>query len=73
MLYGSDLRIRRLSRSCDLVYAITTPSARLQKSLRQSGAAVVMDVIDALWLPWFRQFGWDDLEHMLVDGRWDHL
>ena len=70
VLYGSDLRIRRLSKSCDLVYAITTPSARLQKSLRQSGVAVVMDVIDALWLPWFRQFGWDDLEHMfsMADG-----
>lgn len=70
VLYGSDLRIRRLSRSCDLVYAITTPSARLQHSLRQSGAAVIMDVIDALWLPWFRQFGWDHLEHMLstADG-----
>ncbi len=66
VLYGSDRRIRRLGKSSDLVYAITTPSARLQESLRQSGAAVIMDVVDALWLPWFRQFGWAHLEHLLA-------
>jgi hypothetical protein len=66
VLGSSDLRIRQLSKTSDVVYAITTPSARLQESLRQSGAMVIMDVIDALWLPWFRQGGWHDLEQLLA-------
>lgn len=50
----------------DLVYLLTVPSYRLHHSLcTDLDVPVVFDFIDALWLPWFRQFGWNHLDEML--------
>lgn len=59
-------RIVRLARESDLVYAIGVPSLRLHERLCVlERPRVVMDMIDGLWLPYHRQFGWDALEQML--------
>lgn len=70
VLRVSDRRICRAARSADVVYAITMSSATLQETLVGQGVTYVMDVIDGLWLPWFRQFGWQDFESMVssADG-----
>ncbi len=62
----SDRRIVHAARSADIVYAITMSSERLQAELQQQSVTYVMDIIDGLWLPWFRQFGWEHLEAMLA-------
>jgi glycosyltransferase involved in cell wall biosynthesis len=47
----------RLARRCDVVYLEKTPSAKLVAALRQqSGARLVYDLNDAVWLPWMQRF-----------------
>jgi glycosyltransferase involved in cell wall biosynthesis len=60
----SDRRIQRHAREADIVLAITMSSQSLQNALMRGDATYIMDLIDGLWLPWFRQFGWDNLESM---------
>ena len=64
-------RIISRARGFDLVYVLTVPSERLHERLCElPDTRVVVDLLDALWLPWFRQFGWQHLEETLarVDG-----
>lgn len=50
----------------DLVYILTVPSYRMVRALSDDlEVPVVFDFIDALWLPWFRQFGWKYLDEMV--------
>jgi glycosyltransferase involved in cell wall biosynthesis len=62
----ADRRILRQSAKADIVYTVTTPTAELNQRIQRQGAVLVMDIIDALWLPWFRRFGWQNLESMLA-------
>lgn len=63
-------RIIRQAADCDLVLVLTVPSWRLHERLcRLARPKVVMDLIDGLWLPWFRQFGWDHIHDMLQQSH----
>jgi glycosyltransferase involved in cell wall biosynthesis len=65
----SDYRIRQFAREADIVFAITMSSPSLQEALLRSGATYVLDIIDGLWLPWFRQFGWEHFESMVSSAH----
>jgi glycosyltransferase involved in cell wall biosynthesis len=65
----TERQIAREAGRCDVVYSISVPSWGLHQRLRQAtatGGRLVMDLVDALWLPWFREFGWQHLEQMLA-------
>ncbi len=64
-IHRQEARIVRLAQSADVVYMVGVPSLRLQSSLSsQSSARIVMDVVDALWLPYHQQFGWEQFSKM---------
>ncbi len=63
-----DRRILREAASVDMVYTINTPAQQLNRKIQQGGTLVVVDIIDAIWLPWFRRFDWDQLEAMLSEA-----
>ena len=66
-----ERRITSLARGFDIVYLITVPSHRLHRRLfGLEDTHVLIDLVDAQWLPWFRQFGWQHLEELLerADG-----
>jgi len=59
-------RIAKLSSEFDIIYSIGVPSLRLHRQLRrQSKSLLIMDMIDGLWLPYHRQFGWEGLDEMI--------
>lgn len=58
--------IVRAARDFDLVMMMTVPSWPLHAELCQlPNTLVVTDLIDALWLPCFREYGWDRIHDML--------
>lgn len=61
----SENSICRRARSFDIVHLATVPSYRLFSQLQRQSAKISMDIVDALWLPWFRKWGWERLEEML--------
>lgn len=63
-----ERQICRLARQADLVHLAVVPSFPLFQSLRQQGSRISMDIVDALWLPWFRKWGWEHLEEMLASA-----
>lgn len=74
--YRGTVRLRerwiaRQAEDCDLVYMVGVPSIRLHRKLAgRNRPPLVMDMIDALWLPYHQQFGWQSLDEMLgtADG-----
>jgi glycosyltransferase involved in cell wall biosynthesis len=67
-MWRVDHRILREAALADMVYTINTPTPVLNRRIQQRGTQVVVDIIDALWLPWFQRFDWDNLEQMLRDA-----
>jgi glycosyltransferase involved in cell wall biosynthesis len=62
-----ERKIARSTKNYDLIYLVGVPSVRLHRELhKQAGGPVLVDLIDALWLPYHRQFGWQELEEMLA-------
>jgi hypothetical protein len=59
-----ESRIAAAAKRCDVVYLLTVPSYGLHRRLRRQHSTVVLEIVDGLWLPWFRQFGWGRLEDM---------
>lgn len=58
--------IVELSKNFDVVYLLKTASLSLVKKLKQfSSAKLIFDLTDALWKPFHRQAGWQDLEKIL--------
>ncbi|HTL32219.1 MAG TPA: glycosyltransferase family 4 protein [Kofleriaceae bacterium] len=53
------------ARSCDVVYLLKVPSIDLYRQLRAQGTRIVMDLNDALWLPFNQKGGWENLSEML--------
>ncbi len=54
------------SRHVDLVMMMTVPSWSLHHRIRElPGVRVITDLIDALWLPCFRDLGWEHIDEML--------
>ena len=61
-----EAKIVRMARDFDLVMMMTVPSWALHQQLSQlPNTLVVTDLIDALWLPCFREYGWDHIHEML--------
>ncbi len=61
-----EARITRMARDFDLVMMMTVPSWPLHQQLCElPNTLVVTDLIDALWLPCFREYGWDHIHEML--------
>jgi glycosyltransferase involved in cell wall biosynthesis len=61
-----EAKIVQMAREYDLVMMTTVPSWSLHQQLCDlPNTIVVTDLIDALWLPWFRQFGWEHIDDML--------
>lgn len=59
-------RIVRMAADFDIVYLLTVPSWRLHRNMcNLEHTTVVFDLIDAVWLPWFQQFGWQNIDRML--------
>ena len=65
----SENAICRRAKSFDIVHLATVPSYRLFSKLQQQSATISLDIVDALWLPWFRKWGWDRLEEMLASAH----
>lgn len=58
--------IVELSKNFDVVYLLKIASLSLVKKLKQlSPAKLIFDLTDALWKPFHRQAGWQDLEKIL--------
>lgn len=71
MVSWQEQRIVRAAAQSDFVYMLGIPSWQLHEQLaRLPNTRVIMDVVDGLWLPYHRQFGWERLEEMLpiADG-----
>lgn len=61
-----ESKIVEMARNYDLVMMTTVPSWSLHQRLCDlPNTLVVTDLIDALWLPWFQQFGWEHVHEML--------
>lgn len=61
-----EARIARMAADFDLVMMMTVPSWPLHQQLCDlPNTLVVTDLIDALWLPCFREYGWDHIREML--------
>jgi glycosyltransferase involved in cell wall biosynthesis len=59
-------RIVRQARDVDVVYMLKISSLRLHERLHElDGPKILMDLNDGLWLPFFRESGWQDLERIL--------
>lgn len=62
-----DRAIIEMAAAYDVVYLLKVPALSLVKQLRQhTPAAVVFDLTDTLWKPYYRAFGWHQLEEILV-------
>lgn len=62
-----ERRILKLAEQADVAYLVGVPSANLHERLCELPALkVVMDVVDALWLPYHQQFGWDQFDAMIA-------
>lgn len=60
-----ESRILELANSADLVYLLGVPSPALHRQLCDRPALkMIMDVVDSLWLPYHRQFGWEQFSRM---------
>ena len=66
VLRWREARLAARAREFDLVYLITVYSDPLYRRLFRQNTAVITELIDGLWLPWFRKFGWDQLEDILA-------
>jgi len=65
LIAARERGIVRRARRADLVYVVGVPSLTMYQRLRETTTApIVMDMIDGLWLPYHRQFGWESLEEM---------
>ncbi len=58
------------SRQFDLVYLLKIPSSLdlIREIHRFSAARVVFDLTDALWLPLFREHGWQQIDEILAES-----
>jgi len=65
VLRWREARIAAKAEHFDLVYLITVYSDPLYRRLFRQNVCVITELIDGLWLPWFRQFGWHHLEEIL--------
>jgi glycosyltransferase involved in cell wall biosynthesis len=66
-LSSRDRAILERARTADVVYFLKTPAPDLQtRIIKLGGPRVVLDVNDALWLPYHRRVGFDRLEEVLV-------
>ena len=65
VLRWREANIASKAKQYDLVYLITVYSDPLYRRLFRQGSRVITELIDGLWLPWFRQFGWHQLEDIL--------
>ena len=67
-----ERRLARQAASYDVVYNVGVPSwtlhERLTAARKRHGFRLINDMVDAQWLPWFAQFGWDQLDAMLSDS-----
>lgn len=67
-----ERQIVRQASHARVVYNVGVPSWRLHQRLvearRRHGFRLVTDMVDAQWLPWFAQFGWDRLDEMLTQS-----
>ena len=62
-----ESKIVELARDVDLVVMMTVPSWPLHQQLCDlPNTRVVTDLIDALWLPCFQEYGWDHIHEMLT-------
>jgi len=59
--------IVKMAKEADLVYLIKIPHLALfQKLSALKGPKVVLEMNDGLWLPFFRKYGWEDLNAILT-------
>lgn len=59
-------RLVEMAQDCDLVYAIKIPSLNFYRRIRALNKPKILTCFaDGLWLPYFRQCGWQDLEEIL--------
>jgi glycosyltransferase involved in cell wall biosynthesis len=64
-----EAQIANMARDFDLVMMMTVPSWSLHQRLCDlPNTAVVTDLIDALWLPCFQEYGWDRVHEMLTSS-----
>ncbi len=67
LIQSRESRIVKMARDYDMVIMTTVPSWPLHQRLRDlPNTLLVTDLIDALWLPWFQQFGWNHVHEMLT-------
>jgi len=63
--YQED-RLVELAQDCDLVYAIKIPSLDFYRRIKALNKPKILTCFaDGLWLPYFRNCGWHDLEEIL--------
>lgn len=66
VIRNREARIVRMARDVDLVMMMTVPSWPLHQQLSDlPNTLVVTDLIDALWLPCFRDYGWEHVHEMI--------
>lgn len=69
LVWFQERRINRRSPEFDIVYVLGVPAPALFENLcRNPNTCVILDVVDGLWLPYHRQFGWQQFEKMLENA-----